>query len=179
MIRPAARRYAEAVFGLARESGSFDPWAADLDRLAALLEIPMAETALTSPAVPPDRKLAVIDAEVPNLSPQTRNLLQLLLYRDRLELLPDIARAFRELLNRHRGIATAQVTTAVPLDDAARALLAARLSRYVGQQVEMQMTVDPSIIGGVVARIGDQLLDGSVRGRLETLRRRLAASGRL
>ena len=179
MIRHAARRYAEAVFGLAQAENGYDAWATDLDRLAELLEVPLAAKALTSPAVSTEDKLRVIDAEVPNLQPQTRNLLQLLLHRDRLELLPDIARAYHELLNRARGIATAQVTTAVPLDDAARVQLAARLSRYVGQRVEMQTTVDPSIIGGVVARVGDTLLDGSVRGRLEALRRRLVAQGRV
>ena len=179
MIRPAARRYADAVFGLASQDNSHDAWAADLDRLAALLDVPLAAKALTSPAVPASRKLAVIDAEVPGLRPQTHNLIYLLLHRDRLELLPEIAVAFRELLNRARGIATAHVTTAVALDDAARQLLAARLSRYLGQQVELVPTVDPGIMGGVVARVGDLLLDGSVRGRLEGLRRRLAATGRI
>jgi len=179
MIRPAARRYAEAVFGLAQSDQSYDTWASELDRLAALLDVPLAAKALTSPAVPARQKLAVIDAEIPDLRAPTRNLLQLLLHRDRLELLPDIARAYRDRLNRERGIATAQVTTAVPLDDATRQQLAARLSRYARQRVEIEATVDPSIIGGVVARIGDTLLDGSVRGRLESLRRRLAASGRL
>ena len=178
-IRRAARRYAEAVFGLAGGDNSYDAWAADLDRLAALLEVPLVAKALTRPAVPASQKLAVIETEVPNLRSQTRNLLALLLHRDRLELLPDIASAFHELLNRARGIATAHVTTAVPLDDAARGQLGARLSRYVGQRVEMETTVDPDIIGGVVVRIGDLLLDGSVRGRLEALRRRLAATGRL
>ena len=179
MIRPAARRYADAVFGLASRDNSHDAWAADLDRLAALLDVPQAAKALTSPAVPPSQKLAVIDAEVPGLRPHTRNLLHLLLHRERLELLPGIALAFHDLLNRARGIATAHVTTAVPLDDAARQQLATRLSRYLGQQVELVTTVDPSIMGGVVARVGDLLLDGSVRGRLEALRRRLVATGRL
>jgi F-type H+-transporting ATPase subunit delta len=179
MIRPVARRYAQAIFDLAREDQSYDTWARDLDQLTALLEVPLAEKALTSPAVPTPRKTAVIQAELPALQPHARNLVQLLLHRDRLELLPDIARAYRELLNRARGIAVAHVTTAVPLDEAARAQLAARLSRYVGQQVQMETTVDPSIIGGVVARVGDQLLDGSVRGRLDALRRRLTATGRI
>lgn len=179
MIRRVARRYAEAVFALAQQAKAEDAWAADLDRLAALVGVPVAEKALTSPAVPPAQKLAVIDAEVPNLHPQVRNLVQLLLHRDRLDLLPDLAAAYRELLNRARGIVTAQVTTAVPLDEAERAVLTQRLSAYVGKDVQLQAVVDPAIMGGVVARVGDLLLDGSVRSRLETLRRRLVASGRL
>jgi F-type H+-transporting ATPase subunit delta len=174
MIRSAARRYAVAVFDLAKQEGSLDAWAADLDRLAALLDVPLAARALSSPVVTPAQKLALIEADVPNLTPSARNLLHLLLHRDRLGYLPDIAAAFHERLNRERGIVTAQVTTAEPLDAAAQTALAAKLSAFVGQQVQMQTSVDPTIIGGVVARIGDQLIDGSVRGRLETLRRRLA-----
>ena len=69
------------------------------------------------------------------------------------------------------------LTTAEPLDATAQAGLATKLSAFVGRQVQMETQVDPAIIGGVVARIGDQLIDGSVRGRLESLRRRLAAGG--
>jgi F-type H+-transporting ATPase subunit delta len=165
------------VFALAVEDNSYDAWAADLDRLAALLEVPLVQKALTSPAVPISQKLAVIAAEAPGLRAETNNLIRLLLHRERLELLPEIAASYHELLNRARGISVAHVITAVPLDEASRAQLASRLERYVGQKVEMQTSVDPSIIGGVVVRVGDTLLDGSVRGRLEALRRRLAATG--
>jgi F-type H+-transporting ATPase subunit delta len=177
VIRPVARRYGQAIFGLAQEDQSFDQWARDLERLADLLGVPLAEKALTSPAVPASRKLEIISQEIPDLQPRTHNLVGMLLHRDHLDLLPDIARAYRELLNRARGIVTAEVTTAVPLDEAARAELTARLGRYVGQQVQLQLAVDPSLIGGVVARIGDTLLDGSVRGRLDSLRRRLETAG--
>ena len=175
MIRSAARRYADAVFDLARQENSYDRWAADLDRLAALLRVPLVARALTSPVISPSRKMAIIEAEVPNLSPQTRSLLQLLLHRDRLELLPDIAAAFHERLDQERGIVTAHVTSAAPLDAAEQDGLAAKLAAYVRRQVRLETSVDPGIIGGVVVRIGDLLIDGSVRGRLEALRRRLAA----
>jgi F-type H+-transporting ATPase subunit delta len=178
-IRPAARRYAEAVFDLARQDNSYDAWATDLQRLADLLAVPVAEKALTSPAVPIAQKLAVIDAEVPKLQGPVRNLVRLLLHRDRLGILPEIAAAYREVLNRARGIVTAHVTTAIPLDEAGRSEVTARLARYTGQQVQIETTLDPSIMGGVIARVGDLLIDGSVRGRLEGLRRRLAANGRL
>jgi F-type H+-transporting ATPase subunit delta len=176
MIRSAARRYAAAVFELARAQNSYDAWTADLDRLAELMEAPDAARALTSPVISPTQKMSVIEAEVPTLAPSTRNLLQLLLHRDRLGLLPDIAAAFHERLDRERGIVTAHVTTAEPLDPATQAGLVAKLTTYVGPQIRIETSVDPTIIGGVVARIGDQLIDGSVRGRLETLRRRLAAT---
>jgi F-type H+-transporting ATPase subunit delta len=179
IIRPAARRYAEAIFGLAEQDQSFDAWASDLDRLAELLDVAAAEHALASPALTVTQKLNIFRAEIPELRPASGNLLRLLLHRGRLNLLPEIALAYGELLNRSRGIATAHVTTAIPLDDASRAQLVARLTQYTGQRVQLEASVDPTVMGGVVARIGDLLIDGSVRGRLEALRRRLAATSRL
>jgi F-type H+-transporting ATPase subunit delta len=178
-IRPASRRYAEAIFGLAQQDQSFDAWGADLDALAELLETPLAARVLRSPAVTPAQKLQLLRAEIPTLRPAANNLLALLMHRGRFHLLPEIAAAYRELLNRARGIATARVTTAVPLDATTRDELGRRLAAYTGQQVQLETSVDPAIMGGVVARIGDTLIDGSVRGRLESLRRRLAATGRL
>jgi F-type H+-transporting ATPase subunit delta len=79
------------------------------------------------------------------------------------------------MLNDHRGIATAQVTSAVPLSQAEVAAVAARLGAMTGRKIVVEPSVDPDIMGGIVARIGDQLIDASVRGRLEALKRRLAA----
>jgi F-type H+-transporting ATPase subunit delta len=172
-----ARRYAEAVFGLAGQQNAYDTWATDLDRLAALLTMTVNEKALTSPAVPVGEKLNVLQAEAPGLQPQTMNLIKLLLHRERLGMLPQIAAAYHELLNRQRGIEVAHVVTAIPLDAQTRSQLVARLTAYSGKQIELEETVDPSILGGVIVRLGDTLLDGSVRGRLEALRRRLVATG--
>src|SRR5829696_2746550 len=104
MIRRAARRYAEAAFELATAANAQDAWARDLERLATLLNVPEAEKALGSPAVPARQKLAVIDAEVPDLQLTVRNVVQLLLQRDRLDLLPDVSLAFRALLNASRRV---------------------------------------------------------------------------
>ena len=82
---------------------------------------------------------------------------------------------FTELLRRHRGVALAQIQTALPLDDGQRADLVSRLRTLTGSQVEVDETVDPDLIGGIAVRIGDQLYDASVRSRLERLRARLTA----
>ena len=89
--------------------------------------------------------------------------------------MPEIAEAFRRLLNEHRGIAVAQVTTAVPIDERQKATIASRLGQRVGKTVTVETRVDPEILGGVIAQIGDNVIDGSVRGRLERLRRALIA----
>jgi F-type H+-transporting ATPase subunit delta len=92
-----------------------------------------------------------------------------------MELVPEIATQFRRLLNEYRGIAVAQVTTAVPIDDRQKAVIASRLGRRLGKTVTLEERVDPSILGGVIAQVGDTVIDGSIRGRLERLRRTLTA----
>ena len=88
----------------------------------------------------------------------------------RVELLPAVVREFRRLHARQEGVVEASVTSAVALDEAAQAALQERLSALTGQSVAMHLDVDPSLLGGVSVRIGDRLIDGSVRGRLERLR---------
>src|SRR5207253_11455529 len=105
------------------------------------------------------------------------NLAKLLLRKNRTALAPAIATVFREMADAERGIAHAKVKTAVPLDDAERQALERRLSSLVGRSVEMQLEVDPSILGGIVARIGDEVIDGSAKGKLIQLRRRLQQAG--
>jgi F-type H+-transporting ATPase subunit delta len=112
----------------------------------------------------------------PEMESQVRNFLVLLVRQDRLNLLPGILTTFRALLNEHRGIQVVEVTTAEPLDQTGRDLVAARLAQHLDCQVVIETRVDPDIIGGLVARVGDQVLDGSVRGRLDRLRAALAQS---
>lgn len=170
-----AARYAEAAFGVARRQGQLDGWVAALDRAAALLEDRQAEQFLTSPVVPPDRKIAALGELLPDLPPTVRNFLEILARRARLGLLGEIAAQFRRRVDAERGVAVARVTTAVPLDAEQQALVATRLTARFGIEVTIETNVDPSILGGVVAQVGDEVVDGSVRGRLERLRRGLMA----
>jgi F-type H+-transporting ATPase subunit delta len=170
-----AARYAEAAFGVARRADQLDAWLEALDRAGRLFADRRSEQFLTSPVVPPDRKRAALAELLPELAPPVHNFLTLLARRDRLELVPEIAAQFRRRVNEHRGIQVAQVTTAVPLDERQRDLIATRLSARTGKQVVLETQVDPAILGGVVAQIGDDVIDGSVRGRLERLRRALTA----
>ncbi len=177
----SARRYAEAAFGVARESGDFDAWLSGLDDLARLLQDPRASTAFTSPAVDPGEKRAALDRLLPDLPPLVRNFVAILVERDRLAQAPEIAEAFRERVNQERGVLTADVTTAIPLDAELERTIQERLGAHLGhdpRRLVLRSQVDPQIIGGVVARVGDTLIDDSVRGRLERLRRVLAQDGR-
>jgi F-type H+-transporting ATPase subunit delta len=118
-----------------------------------------------------------LDRILPNAAPMVRNFVHILVNRDRLPEVPGIVDALRELINVQRGIVTADVTTAVPLDAELERVVAERLATHLGRtpdKVMIRSRVDPAIIGGVVARVGDQVIDDSVRGRIERLRRTLA-----
>jgi F-type H+-transporting ATPase subunit delta len=98
--------------------------------------------------------------------------------KGRLELLPQIAEAFQEFVDERRGIAHARVVTAVPLNDDEQRALAERLSQLTGKTVDLRLYHDESILGGLVARIGDRLIDGSTKSKLIALKRRLAGAAR-
>lgn len=174
-ISTRATRYAEAAFSVAEPAGQLDVWIAALDRASALFADPGAERFLTSPVVAPERKEAALSELLPGLPDPVANFFNILIHRDRLDLIPDIRRVFRRLVNEHRGVELAQVTTARPIDQRQRELIAARLSTLTGKRVEVEADVDASILGGVVAHVGDNVIDGSIRGRLERLRRALMA----
>lgn len=109
---------------------------------------------------------------------QVLNLTELLLERRRLAVLPAIAVEYRRLLDRSRGIAEAVVTTPAPLAEADLAAIRDRIEQLAGTTVELRADVDPGLLGGVTVRLGDRLLDASVRGRLERLRSQLLAGSR-
>jgi len=171
------RRYATAAFTVAGRTGDYDAWLQALGELARVLRMPSARTVFLSPAVPATQKAAALDRLLPNASPLVRNFVHILVDRDRLPEVPGIVDALSELINVQRGIITADVTTAIPLDAELERVIAERLAAHLGRdpnKVSIRSRVDPSIIGGVVARVGDQVIDDSVRGRIERLRRTLA-----
>jgi F-type H+-transporting ATPase subunit delta len=172
----SARRYAVALFGLAVERGTLDDWAAQLGRIAAIVQNSIAQRALAGPAGSVADKRRAVEALAGPLSREITALVAILLDRKRIELVPALAEAFAQRLREHRGIELANVTTAVELGDAERSLVSERIARQVGKTVELRTKVDPDIIGGVIVRVGDQLYDASVRSKLEILRRRLVGT---
>jgi F-type H+-transporting ATPase subunit delta len=174
----AAKRYAQAVFSLAKERGTLDAWQGDLGLLSDVVADDRIATYLTNPSVTAERKIATIASALDQTQPETRNLTRMLIERDRTTLIPQIRELFDDQLRAERGIAVAEVTVAEYLSDAERDLVREKLEAMTGQQVELAMKVDPEIIGGIVVRIGDQVIDGSVRNKLEKLRTRLIAGRR-
>jgi F-type H+-transporting ATPase subunit delta len=135
------------------------------------------QNALTTPAVPVSRKRAVVGrlADGLKLSRISRNFLYVLLDHRRIASLSDIIRTFEEVVDARLGFAQAEVSSATELSDADRGALTGRLERLTGKRIRMRFSLDPSLIGGAVARIGSTVYDGSVRGQLATLERRLSA----
>ena len=170
----SARRYAEAVFDIAVEQEALVQWAGDLQTVAAFVAEPDVARILGSARVPRDEKLRLLTAALQReISPAAMNLVRLLVARDKIALVPEIQRIYQEMADERAGIAHAVVTTAVALSDDEKRAIAGRLSTITGKHVDVTPVVDESIIGGVVARIGDQLIDGSTRTKLVALKRSL------
>ena len=137
-------------------------------------------TIFTNPAIPASRKAALVKAlleRAGSLSTPLQKLILLLADRDRLVLLSDLASAYRERLLDHQRVIRGNVTTAVALDEPTLRLLEQGLARATGRKVILQSKVDPSIIGGVVTRLGSTVYDGSVTTQLNRLRESLIESG--
>ena len=172
----AARRYAEAAFQTGRADGTLDAWERDMATVGRLVEHQELRRLLQHPAIPFAEKERVLRAVMGRaVAPAAVNLVLLMARRGRPGAIQPMIAHFAELLRRERGIALAEVRTALPLDDGQRADVAARLRSLTGSHVEMNETVDPELIGGIAVRIGDRLYDASVRSRLERLRARLTA----
>jgi F-type H+-transporting ATPase subunit delta len=176
--RAAAVRYARALFDVARTENL------DVERIERELaefndlvtSNPALNRVLSTPAIPASRKRAAVE-QLLTLVPLTKPLAQLLLLladRDRLVLLPELSQAFRERVMDFQQVVRAQVTTAVALPPDKVSALQQGIARATGRSVHLETTVDPSLIGGAVTRIGSTVYDGSVTTQLVKLRERLA-----
>ena len=172
---PSSRRFAQAAFQIASEGEKLSEWRQDLATMAQAMRESGLSALLDSPQVPLDRKLSVIDEVLgEGVDPLARNLAGLLASRNAAGTIPDIADHFDRMLDAHRGVVRAEVTTAVELGQEQIDRLARTLGEAVGADVVVGTRVDPEVIGGVVARVDDRLIDGSVRTRLQEMKRELS-----
>ena len=177
--RTIAKRYAAAFFDIARKAGTEERAEREIAEVAAMItEHAQLRNVLETPAVPPLVKKALlreilVQSGGAGLTAETQRLLAMLGDRDRLMLIRDVARAFTDRLLQAKRIVPAEVVTAVPLGDGSRAAIAEALKKATGSDVRLTTRVDPSIIGGVVARVGSVLFDGSITRQLERLGQRL------
>ena len=172
---------AQELFKTALEKKELNRWQSDLRRIASLANDTTLLALLENPEVRFDDKAKVLSERLGGVNPEALKLVSLLVTKGRLAMINDIADEYQRLLDNYRGIEgaeVAEVTTAIPLDDEDRLRLAQRITEIVGKAVVLEPKVDPSVIGGIIIRVGDKLIDGSIRSKLMALKKDLSAAGR-
>jgi F-type H+-transporting ATPase subunit delta len=174
-VTDRADAYAEALFEIAKAEGSLETVEDELFKVARTLEANEELRAILSDkAVPVERRQQVVESLLGGkASPVTTALVSFVVGLGRSKNLPEIIDKLVARAAAERREAVAEVRTAFPIDEERRQKLAEALSRATGKQVSLKVTIDPTVLGGVVARVGDTVIDGSIRHRLEQLRESL------
>jgi len=172
-----ARRYAGAMFEIGLKQNKLDQTLDDVREIAQVFANRKLAYLLREPKVPLQRKeTALRQALASKVLPSSLNLALLVVQRELIELMPNIARELEQLVLNYKNQAMAEVTTATKIGDAQMALIKQALERRTNKTIILQTRIQPDILGGVIARVGDQLIDGSVRYRLSALRQQLLNS---
>jgi len=169
-----ARRYAQAYFDLAREAKDIASWRKGLAEASETLSRAEVEEALRDPRLSPADRVRLLDDLLRGAAQPARNLARLLVERGRGAVLPLLLEHYERMADRQSGVLRAEVVTAVPVDRRLEDAIKRRLSEQLGGEVHTTVQQDPGIIGCLVIRIGDRVIDGSVRTRLEQLQAALA-----
>jgi F-type H+-transporting ATPase subunit delta len=164
------------VFELAQEAGQVSEWSERLARVRDLLADERVRAVLTNPTIATERRMELISSAPHELDPESTNLAKLLIESNRVEDVAEVADEYQRLADAAAGRVRATVTTAVELGPKDRDRVAAELSKRLGGDVELEVVVDPAILGGLKLQYGDRLVDATIATRLQQLRRRLAAT---
>jgi F-type H+-transporting ATPase subunit delta len=172
-----ARRYAGAMFEIGSRQNQLDRTLKDVQEIAQIFAHRKLAYLLQEPKIPAQRKeTAIRQTLTSKVLPTSLNLALLVVQRDLVEIMPNIARELQQLVMNYKNQAVAQVTTAKQIDDDQMTLIKRALEKRTGKKIILQTRTEPAILGGVVARVGDQVIDGSVRYRLNALRQQLLHS---
>jgi F-type H+-transporting ATPase subunit delta len=174
----SGKRYAQAAFKLALEKGELDSWQASLRKIVDITTDEKLVALLENPKLPFEAKKALLAERLGKINPLALNLAYLLVHKDRLGIVSDISQQYDRLLDTHRGIEHVEVITALPLGDEDMERISSRFGEITGHKVIIDAQVDPSIVGGIKTKIGDTVIDGSIRNRLQVLRKGLVEAGR-
>jgi F-type H+-transporting ATPase subunit delta len=172
-----ARRYARAVFEIALEKKGLEKWRFDLDKIVAAVGDKEFLAVLESPKIKFEEKSRLLE-QLGGIDPLVLNLVRLLIVRGGVNMLPEIAAEYGRMVDDYHGIQTAAVVTAVPIDKKEQEKLAQTIGAMIDKKVVLQPAVAPEIIGGIVARVGGKLLDGSTRSKLMALKKDLISGGK-
>jgi len=174
------RRYTKALFDVSMRQQILDEVRADLDGLRSVMRrSPQLSRVLRAPTIPAtDKRQLVRSVFGGRMNELTLRFLEMVISKEREEILSDVPAAFEHLAYQMLNLQPVSVTSAVPLSAAEREQLAAALGRRTGKRIELHERVDPALMGGAVVRLGDTVIDGSVRGQLRRLRDRLLTPSR-
>ena len=173
-VTTSVKRYAQAVFEIALESNKLKVWQSNLTKIAKLVQDDEFVSLAENPKIQFDLKTNLVQERLGKINPMALNLVYLLIAKGKLKNAGQLADEYERLLNDHYGIKTAEVTTAIALDNTERERLGQNLEALVGKKISINIQVNPDILGGFIARIDDSLIDGSIRHKLEMLKKRLA-----
>ncbi|CAM5295658.1 MULTISPECIES: F0F1 ATP synthase subunit delta [unclassified Thauera] len=164
-----ARPYADAAFELARGAGALGPWSEALDRLASVAADPDMQACIKNPNLSAAQLDKLMQEVTGELTAEQQNFVRVLIDNERLLVLPEIRDLFVALKNEHEGVLEAEIASAFPLDDAALAALKADLEARFKAAINVTVSLDPELIGGVRIAVGDEVIDASVRGKLANM----------
>ncbi len=173
----SAKRHAQAVFQIALERDEMERWQADLETIAGALKDTQLAWLLENPKLRFAEKEKMLQRILSGVSPLALNLAYLLVAKNRLSILDNLVEEYKRLVDAYFDRETAEVTTAVSLNDREKKRIQGKLAKVTGKVLVISEHIDPVIMGGVVARVGDKLIDSSVRTRLKVLHRDLLEAG--
>ena len=175
MAGSSGKRYAQVAFALASEHEGLQDWVNDFERAKIIFSDSDVQALLTAPQVPDNVKLDGINTLMKDFLPMVRNTLSVIVLRGDLGVFERMVEVFGEMVDSSRGLVKAEVKTAVPLDEPQKKTVKKELSGLLGvKHVDLVESVDSTILGGLIAKAGDRLIDGSTRSRLQRLKRELA-----
>ena len=167
----ATKRYAQAAFDIALKDGQLDSWTKDMDMIQGLLSNEGLTELFNSPRLPLAKKLQVLDELTSGkVNSSSRNMIALLVNRNAVDGLPEIVDHFTGLVDEHNKVARGNIISAVPLNDKQLSKIKESLQGLIENELILSNTVDKSIIGGTVARIGDKLIDASLKYKITKMR---------
>jgi len=174
-----AKRYAKALFAVAKEEGALDEYGQALHEMATLFaSVPEFKDALTNPVYPEDTRVKVMESVSAKMQvpPVAARFFKLLVEKKRAEALPEIAEVYQDLVDADRNLVRGVLSAASELPGDLTEKVKATLEKITGKQVVLDTRVDPALIGGIVAQVGDLVLDGSIRSQLAGLKESIKGS---
>jgi F-type H+-transporting ATPase subunit delta len=172
----SSKRYAQAVLQIAKEKNNLDEWLLDLRKIADLMHNPEFASVMENPEIPFELKAKSLREILGKVNSLALNLGYLLIAKNKFKNAPNIVEEFNYLLNEHRGVKNAEIITAIPVDNTEKKTLIRDFETLIGNKINADFKVDPNILGGIVVKVDGNLIDGSIRSKLESLEKSMAGT---